>query len=146
MANEYTTLLSFVVEAALGVWLGKILFFSFVGAPRTFEALPREDAGDVVNEIFPAYYLAGIGLGVLAFITGVVLGYLQGYGLVLGIVFFGSGSGVMLDIYARQVLSPRIRSSENFERHHRRSVVLNAATLVLVSVALAASHLYVNSV
>lgn len=140
------TLLSFVIEASIGVWIGKILFFSFVGAPRTFEVLPREEAGDVVNNIFPTYYLFGIVLGVVSFLAGIVLGLINGYGFVLGVFFLGSGVGVLTNIYARQVLAPKIRYQDEFEKNHRRSVWLNGLVLVSIVISLGAIHLYMNPV
>ncbi|MDY7081933.1 MAG: DUF4149 domain-containing protein, partial [Halobacteria archaeon] len=69
-----TTALNLVIDASLGIWLGTILFFSFVAAPKTFGVLERERAGDVVNTIFPTYYLVGIVAGVITFGAGVALG------------------------------------------------------------------------
>ncbi|MFC7080548.1 DUF4149 domain-containing protein [Halorussus caseinilyticus] len=67
------TALTTVVDAALGIWLGSIVFFSFVGAPTTFDVL-GDDAGRVVNAIFPKYYSFGAALGVVAVAAALVVG------------------------------------------------------------------------
>ncbi|WP_328517179.1 DUF4149 domain-containing protein [Haladaptatus caseinilyticus] len=37
-----------VLDVSLGMWLGAMVFFSFIGAPTTFDVLDT-DAGPVVN-------------------------------------------------------------------------------------------------
>ncbi|MDY7081934.1 MAG: DUF4149 domain-containing protein, partial [Halobacteria archaeon] len=61
----------------------------------------------------------------------------------LGIVFLGTFVGVVLNVYARQILIPKIRATEGdaFEKYHGMSVKLNGIALVGVAVALVASHL-----
>jgi len=66
------TVVDTLAVSALGVRLGSIVFFSFVAAPTTFDVL-GDDAGRVVNAIFPKYYVFGAGLGVVAFLA--VLAY-----------------------------------------------------------------------
>ncbi len=44
----------FLHLASLGFWLGSTLFL-FVFAPGVFAALPRQQAGDAMNAIFPRY-------------------------------------------------------------------------------------------
>jgi uncharacterized membrane protein len=48
--------LKFLYLAALVVWLGEVVFFSFVAAPAAFRTLPTPEAGRVVGAIFPLYY------------------------------------------------------------------------------------------
>lgn len=60
---------------ALVIWIGSIIFFSFIGAPGIFGSLDRKTAGDVVGVIFPKYYLLGhicavVSLGSLALLGG----------------------------------------------------------------------------
>lgn len=57
------------------IWIGSIIFFSFVSAPAIFKALPRETAGDVVAQIFPKYYRTGAICGATALITLLVLSH-----------------------------------------------------------------------
>lgn len=137
------TALEVVLDGALGLWLGSIAFFSFVGAPTTFRVLDDEYAGKVVNAIFPTYYLLGAAAGVVAFLAGVGIGQLDDYDLALGVVFLGAIVGAGLDLYARQILIPKMDAAgdRGFERYHRRSVILNAVTLGAVALAFVAAHL-----
>lgn len=137
------TLLELAANAALGIWLGSIVFFSFVGAPTTFAVLDREHAGTVVNAIFPRYYLFGIGLGLVALVAAVGRGVLGAGGAPLLGMLGAIGFGMSANGYARWVLIPKMEAAgeEGFERYHRQSVLLNGATLVAVAGALVASHL-----
>jgi len=56
-------LLKWLHLIALIVWVGEIVFFSFVGAPAIFRNLPTEEAGRAVGAIFPLYYRVGYGCG-----------------------------------------------------------------------------------
>ena len=58
--------IKFIHLLSLAVWIGSIVFFSFIAAPTTFKALPRETAGDVVGKIFPQYYKLGCLCSILA--------------------------------------------------------------------------------
>src|ERR1700693_5152655 len=44
----------------LAVWVGSIVFFSFVVAPTVFKTLKPEDAAALIRRIFSKYYLIGI--------------------------------------------------------------------------------------
>jgi uncharacterized membrane protein len=44
----------------LAVWIGSIVFFSFVVAPTVFKTLKPEDAAALIRRIFSKYYLIGI--------------------------------------------------------------------------------------
>ncbi len=144
------SLLSLVIDTSLGVWLGEIVFFSFVAAPRIFGELERDRAGDVVNSIFPAYYFIGVVLGSLTVVSSVALGVVDGFSTPLVLVVGAGGVGGVLNLYARQVLIPKIKGNDKsredpdtdaFERYHSLSVKLNGVVLVAVGVGLVASHL-----
>ncbi len=52
----------------LAVWIGSIIFFSFVVAPTVFKVLKPEDAARLQRAVFPKYYLVGMiaaGLGIV---------------------------------------------------------------------------------
>lgn len=52
----------------LAVWIGSIVFFSFVVAPTAFKTLKPEDAAALIRRIFSKYYLVGIvcaGIGIV---------------------------------------------------------------------------------
>ncbi|EFW92457.1 hypothetical protein ZOD2009_09118 [Haladaptatus paucihalophilus DX253] len=129
-----------VADAALGIWLGSIVFFSFIGAPTTFDVLD-DDAGQVVNAIFPKYYQFGLGLGVVAFgaaVVGTAMDAFDGIGVaalaLVGVVFTG---------YARWVLIPKMEAvgDDAFAQYHKQSVVLNGLTMLAVAGGIVASHL-----
>ena len=45
--------LRYLLLLALVLWIGGIVFFSFIASPSVFKILPREQAGQVVGDIFP---------------------------------------------------------------------------------------------
>lgn len=136
------TALSVVVDAALGVWLGSIVFFSFVAAPTTFDVL-GDDAGQVVNAIFPKYYDFGFGLGAVAFLAAVLAGTLTSFDAVLVALLALVVVGAALDGYARWVLIPKMERAgdDAFAQYHRQSVVLNGVTMLALAGAIVAANL-----
>lgn len=122
-----------VVDAALGLWLGSIVFFSFVVAPRAFNVLEEDDAAALVNDVFPRYYLFGIALGVVALVTAAASDASGGVA-----VAAAAALGVATNVYARQVLVPKIQRAEGeaFQQYHGRSVLLNGLTLVAAAAGL----------
>lgn len=135
-------LLWLATDAALGCWLGSIVFFSFVGAPTTFAVLPREEAGRVVRAVFPRYYDLGLALGVLAVAAAAVRGLWWGFPVALLALVAAAAVAVGLFAYARWVLLPRMDRADDdaFARYHRRAVVANGAAMVAVAVGLVASQ------
>ncbi len=129
---------------AVGVWLGAILFFSFVVAPRAFAVLENESAGELVEAVFPRYYSLGVTAGVVAFVAGMTRGVLDGFGLYLGMFFAAVGLGVAVALFSRLYLVPRTSDAdtddEAFERYHDLSVKLNSVMLVTVVFALVFWH------
>ncbi|HYB74303.1 MAG TPA: DUF4149 domain-containing protein [Candidatus Sulfotelmatobacter sp.] len=135
---------------ALVVWVGGIIFFSFVGAPSTFQAVPVDMAGKVVGKIFPRYYLLGFvaGLVALAAFLGLarmsgqwgglkvanalLLTAMLGTGLYAGTVVLRQANAVKQQIGSfedRSQGSPELRAE--FARLHRLAVILNGVVLVL---------------
>jgi len=136
------TALAVVVDAALGVWLGSMLFFSFLGAPTVFDVL-GDDAGRVVNAIFPKYYVFSVALGGLAALAAVAAGLSTEFDSNrLGLLAL-AGIGAANAAYARWVLVPRMdRAGEDaFAQYHKQSVALNGLTMLAVGGALVLSHL-----
>ena len=134
--------LELVVDAALGAWLGVMAFFSFVGAPRAF-AVFEERGGEYVNDVFPRYYRVGVALGNVAFLAALALGFLGGFSLPRIAVLAATAIGVVLFGYSLAGLIPKMEAAgeDGFERYHRQSVVLNGLAMLVVAVALVASHL-----
>ncbi|MEI6085494.1 MAG: DUF4149 domain-containing protein [Verrucomicrobiota bacterium] len=53
---------------SLAMWVGSIMFFSFVIAPTIFKVLKPEDAAKLQRALFPKYYFVGIvcaGVGIV---------------------------------------------------------------------------------
>lgn len=138
--------INFVYLLGLAVWLGSIVFFSFVGAPIIFKVLPQAEAGKVVGAIFPKYYPLGYISGFVALAMAVVSWVRQGNWPVFKILILV----VMLafTIFTSLVIHPRARafreemigSTEEseinhlkmeFERSHKTAVVNNVIVLVL---------------
>src|SRR6266404_1023893 len=63
ICSEMGALVRWLFLLALGLWLGEVVFFSFVVAPSVFRSVPPLEAGRVVGAIFPRYYLLGIACG-----------------------------------------------------------------------------------
>ena len=63
--------------AALGCWLGGIVFFSFFTAPAVFTVLPRPEAGQLISTIFPRYYVLGYVVGTLSLVLAIYLTLVQ---------------------------------------------------------------------
>src|SRR5271170_667297 len=59
--------------AALGCWLGGIVFFSFFTAPAVFTVLPRHEAGQLISTIFPRYYMLGYIVGTISLVLAIYL-------------------------------------------------------------------------
>lgn len=54
---------------ALVLWVGSVVFFSFVAAPALFQTFPPEEAGRAVSAIFPTYYAIGTVCGLVLLAT-----------------------------------------------------------------------------
>ena len=139
-----------VATGAVGVWLGTVVFFSFVVAPRVFGVLERDRAGDVVNEIFPTYYVFGAALGVVGFGAGVVRLYVDGFTVALAGYLAATAVAVVVAVFSRVYLVPRIQGTDRsrddpdvdaFERYHGASVRLNAVIMLALVAALVSWHL-----
>lgn len=138
-----TLVASLVTDAALGVWLGTMTFFSFVAAPKTFDVLDRESAGSVVNAIFPTYYVVGVATGTLAVAATVVRGVAAGFEASVIVVVVATGFATLTAAYARWVLIPKMDAAgaDAFEQYHRQSVILNGLAIGGVALSLVAAHL-----
>lgn len=143
---------------ALIVWVGEVVFFSFVVAPGVFRTFPPPavEAGRVLNEVFPTYYKIGYACGFVLLVTSLMLlGTAQarlwsgvGTVLVAGMLTATLYAGVVILPRATQ-LRPQIHdpgapagAKEEFDRLHRLAVTLNGAVLlggIAVSVITAAS-------
>jgi len=149
-------LVKWLYLAALIVWVGEIVFFSFVVAPSIFRTFAAPDAGRAVGAIFPAYYRIGYACGAVLVVTAMLL--FAGASTRTGWAVNGLLAVVMLSatLYAGLVIQPRASAlrpqiheasappefKEEFDRLHRRAVQLNGGVLVcgvIVSIITAAA-------
>jgi len=125
------TSLSYLLVLGWAVWLGSVVFFSFVVAPTAFGALGRDGAAPLMRAIFPRYYLAALLSGGTMLVAALGLG--ADLRVTVPIVI-----GLALAGYARQVVTPavnRARESHDearFAQLHALSVRLNLVVLAIL--------------
>ena len=152
------TVLVFIYLAAIAVWLGSLVFFSFIVAPSLFRALPADMAGDGVSAIFPLYSRLGVACGALAALSAIGLARMRqeegvGNGRLAAVIL---ALMIVLTIYGGEFIAPEAAerrvamrepglSAEQEEGRraafmaiHRRSVAVNGAVLLLAAGLLAA--------
>lgn len=61
-----TTALALVHSLSLTIWVGGMTVFSFIITPIFFKTFAKEQAGDIVGAVFPAYFTLGHVCSVLA--------------------------------------------------------------------------------
>jgi hypothetical protein len=132
---------------ALSLWVGEIVFFSFVVAPTLFRHLPVEVAGRAVGAIFPRYYALGLGAGAVLLASTLGLAWLAVARRAAWVAAAGlAGVMLVLTLFAATVIRPRAEAlrphlrhgpapepaaQAEFDRLHRRAVQLNGLTLLL---------------
>jgi uncharacterized membrane protein len=143
-----TVILRFIYLLSVALWIGGIVFFSFMAAPSIFQVLPREEAGKVVADIFPKYYWQGILCGAIALATSVVLGMRERWNILLIVRTIMIGVMLIGVLYSVVILQPKIQAVKaqvtsfeslsptdpvrlEFGRLHGRSFGVNAAVLLL---------------
>ncbi|MDO8137124.1 MAG: DUF4149 domain-containing protein [Candidatus Brocadiales bacterium] len=130
---------------SLALWVGGMAFMTFVAAPSIFKVLPREQAGDVVGDIFPKYFRLEYIYFILIIFSGVGIYLKEGYWnkpklLLLGLMFilsFYNGMVVAPKAHAVRMEMKKVESEgerkvlwEHFVRLHSQSAVLNLIVLV----------------
>jgi len=131
--------------AALGCWLGGIVFFSFFTAPAVFTVLPRPEAGQLISTIFPRYYMLGYVVGTISLLLVIYLTVARGPRIWWGATALALAIGLGITFYAGTIILPRAdalrtvteepnpdpaRKAE-FDNLHRLSVILNGTVLLL---------------
>jgi uncharacterized membrane protein len=150
-------LVRFLYLLALAVWIGEIVFFSFIVAPAVFGTIEPTQAGRVVGAIFPRYYALGIGAAVTAVGCALVLGRHAAAPGWWSATAVAVGVGLAATLWAGARVHPqaqRLRveayaagtepaASEAFRRAHRLAVILNSTALLagLVGLGLSAAAL-----
>src|SRR2546422_5980771 len=59
IAQTVTTFFRYLYLLSLVLWIGGVVFFSFLASPSIFKIPPPEQAGQVVGDIFSKYHLLG---------------------------------------------------------------------------------------
>ncbi len=134
------------------LWIGSVVFFSFVVAPTAFRSLEVEHAGKFMRTLFPRYYLLGLLCGLIGLSSGGALIATHFWPWRSGATVLSMVLGMMVIVaWARQRLVPRMdslreeayeaRESDDKEareevlarwhRLHRLSVCLNLLVLLL---------------
>lgn len=144
---------------SLIVWLGGVVFFSFVAAPGIFRVLPVAEAGRVVGGIFPRYYALGTLAGVVGLVCAALLYRASGGATVWAMIVLVLTLMLGANLVASRVVHPRahlLKASmqdgsgqvgddlkARFDRLHRLAVQLNGAVLLLglTAACMAASSL-----
>ncbi|HXQ23515.1 MAG TPA: DUF4149 domain-containing protein [Candidatus Acidoferrales bacterium] len=138
------TVARWIYLMALIVWVGEVVFFSFVVAPSLFGVFSKVDAGRAVGAILPTYYRLGYGCGAVLLVTGAIL-----TATATARTWWSVSTGlaaVMLaaTLYAGVVIQPRAAElrpqlhapnapaavQEEFDRLHHVAVQLNGAVLL----------------
>jgi uncharacterized membrane protein len=148
--------LKWLYLVALIVWVGEVVFFSFVVAPSLFQVFPAGDAGRAVGAIFPTYYRIGYVCGAVLLIAGAVLPGAAGSRLWWSVNSLLVAVMLGATLYAGLVIQPRATAlrpqihdasapqtvKDEFSRLHRLAVMLNGVVLLgglVVSVTTAAA-------
>ncbi len=133
-------------------------------APSIFKILSREQAGNVVSDIFPKYYLVSYACGAVALISSIILIYMGNHFSHLTNIIKLTALVVMigLAVYAGEIVTPethKVRTEmrsvqenshqyqeirKEFRRLHRKSAILNSAIFIF-GVALVFINAYTNS-
>ena len=132
-------------QLALGLWVGAIVFVSFVVAPAVFRALPSETAGLVMGQIFSLYYGFTAAVGIVALGSALLLRWKVGgtgawkvvVAMLVVMLAATTYAGAVVNPQARALrpalhqepVDPEIRT--HFDRLHHRAVQLNGLVLLL---------------
>ena len=131
------TLLALFAAATL---FGGMLLYSFGFAPLVFSKLPVQQAGALLREAFPFYYLFVIAVALVAGVALLAVDTLSAWLMFVTLV---------IGVAARQLLMPAINRASDaraagdesaggaFKRLHGFSVVLNFVQLAAVGTVLA---------
>ena len=98
----------------LAVWIGSIIFFSFIVTPTIFKTLKPDDAATLIRRIFSKYYLLGIicaavGIGSLGFMLA-DRSFSKWPAILSLLLLAGMGA---TDLWLRQGLMPHMNSLRN---------------------------------
>ena len=136
--------LKFIHLLSIVVWLGMLIFFTFLGAPSIFKTLPKETAGDVVGSIFPKYWITGYITSVLATATLIAISSMRmawpGWRLpvLIAMTVISFYSGLVVGKKARSIKAKIREGSDDlealkrdFRKIHAVSAILNITVITL---------------
>ena len=72
LESPMTFLVQWLYNLALALWVGGMVFFSFITTPTIFQTLPREMASQIISAIFPRYYVLGYASGGMLLVCALI--------------------------------------------------------------------------
>jgi len=134
----------YITKLALAFWIGEMLFFVIIFAPRVFRVLLQ--AAELQAAIFPPYYMSGLICGVLI-LLGMIVNrperpWAWGLAVFATLVFAYSRFSITPELLQLQpqvvgIENPDPAAAERFKEIHRLSVQVNGAALMGLLVLLA---------
>jgi len=147
MSPLFESAMQYLHLLVVAILVGKVVLLSFVVAPILAKQLAPEQFGNVVRQLFPAYYLLGMGAAVGGLVSVTALVLIRGLSPALS-----AAGGIWLVIlfaeaYCRSPLTPKsnamrdqLKEQESrgcvdpvlkaaWERLHQRSLYLNSLVL-----------------
>jgi len=131
---------------ALIVWVGEVVFFSFVVAPAVFRIFPPPavEAGRILSAVFPIYYKVGYACGVVLLAASLIVASTAQARLWPGVGTVVVAGMLAATLYAGMVILPRTSElrpqihdatapagvKEEFDRLHHLAVLLNGGVLL----------------
>ena len=104
-------------------------FFSFAVAPILFKTLPKEEAGKVVEKVFPLYFGFCLGLDALSLLA--VFKANVGFILILILILTITLNAVQLYIIIPESREKKKTDYKGFLKLHKISVILNMSVVIL---------------
>jgi uncharacterized membrane protein len=148
-------LLRVLEVVALAVWVGSIVFFSFVVAPSLAGALPQEMFGRAVAVVFPRYYMTGGICAAVTLLSGaahwltvrprgcapvlrlLLIAAMAATTAWAGLVVLPEARAARERMYAAAAGPDQEQAKQAFDAIHRRSVMFNGGTLLMGLASLA---------
>ncbi len=124
------------IEDAVVLWLvgtltGSMVLSATVVSPKVFRTLPPEHAGVFLRACFPAYYVRGFAISLLAALAAIASGWLISAACALVMISF---------VFARQALLPRISAVRDVQTSGDSAPARRCKSLHLVSVLCSAAQ------
>lgn len=146
------TLLSYLYNLVLSLWVGGIFIFTFIVTPVIFKSYERDMAGSIVGYLFPYYFKFTLILSVLSLVFFLVLNntYVKwayksslvlliaalGFNLLSTFVIHPKARGLKKEIHAfsertdKEGVQDVSSARKAFRRLHALSMVVNLVVLI----------------